>query len=497
MSPLPRSLLGFVIAVAALAPGLDAQLIPIRTVPVASGDQFRLLPSRTMGMGEVTYAVDDSLSDGWTHPAKGGRAPTAFIGSPTFYDIAQDRGAGRSFPVAGIFSSGAWSGGASLALQQIENTDGATFFWGGPTLDICCVGCCGGPRTLSEIYGRNLYASGYLGRQLGDGPWTVGLGLSLASLDAMDGVDLLYAGSDRIEQDGSITDVRMGAYREDGRDRLSLLLAHNRVSMEHDVTYTDWVWVDSLQAPVSERRLEANEDKTRTWAGQVGWERDLSAPGWRIGVSGTVNRKTHPKIPDYTIQNIPRDPGESWAWELGFGFSLTEASTVFAMDVALQPIWSNTWQVADTSDVSASGGRLEVGDRSIDNDFFFTNVLMRSGVAHTLDALELQAGIEVKSYDYELEQVDRVEETVRDQNESWIEWSPTFGAAYALSALDIRYGLRVTKGTGRPGVAGDVLPRAEAALAADADFLLAPGGALTLQEARVVTHQISVTIPVR
>jgi hypothetical protein len=263
------------------------------------------------------------------------------------------------------------------------------------------------------------------------------------------------------------------------------------------VTYTEWTW-DSLGVPSVDRRVDLNEDRTRTWAAQASWDRSLGAPGWRVGVSGTVNRKNHPKIPNYTIQNIPRDPGDTWAYELGFGFSVAQEASLFALDVALQPIWSNTWQEADTADVSASGGRLDVGDRSIENDFFFTNVQMRSGLSYRFEPITLQAGVEVRSYDYNLEQVDWVEQTVRDQDESWIEWSPTFGAAFSLGTLDVRYGLRVTTGTGRPGTS-DVffaVPAAEGSLASS-DFLVAPDGPLTLQDARVVTHQISVTLPVR
>jgi len=123
---------------------------------------------------------------------------------------------------------------------------------------------------------------------------------------------------------------------------------------------------------------------------------------------------------------------------------------------------------------------------------------MRSGISHVLDRLTLQAGVEVRSYDYELEQVDWVEEEVRDQDESWIEWSPTLGAVVSLPALDLRYGLRVTTGTGRPGTRSDGLLLApEGSLASDADFILAPEGPLTLRDARVLTHQLSVTLPVR
>ncbi|MBO76844.1 MAG: hypothetical protein CME17_05365, partial [Gemmatimonadetes bacterium] len=68
MMPMPRevkvfpdliriSLKLFLLAILA-GTGLTAQLIPIRTVPVASGDQFLTVPSETLGMGGVMIALD-------------------------------------------------------------------------------------------------------------------------------------------------------------------------------------------------------------------------------------------------------------------------------------------------------------------------------------------------------------------------------------------------------------------------------------------------------
>ncbi len=81
MMPMPRevkvspdllrlSLNLFLLAILA-GTGLTAQLIPIRTVPVASGDQFLTVPSGPLGMRGVMIALDDSLADGWVNPAKG------------------------------------------------------------------------------------------------------------------------------------------------------------------------------------------------------------------------------------------------------------------------------------------------------------------------------------------------------------------------------------------------------------------------------------------
>ena len=499
MDPRVRYFAGFAVAgaLAAAAIGLLAaeamgQLIPVRTVPVASGDQYRLVPSARMGMGSTRFAVDDTLADGWNHPARAAAlGTTLFLGSPTFYDISDDGGGGRSFPVAGLFAGSEWFGGASLALQQVENDPQQRWFF----TDICCFGNPGG--SLNQRFGRNVYASGFLGRSLGD-RWSVGVGVSTARLQAMDGVDLLYAGASNIDQSGDILDIRASVERRGETDRIGAIVALNRVTMAHDVTYDEWIWNDSTQTGEVVRRVEKNGDHTRTLATQLLWDRSLSAPGWRIGASATFNYKDHPKIPNYSIQNIPRDPGTTYAFEAGFGLSRSDERTLFALDVAVQPTWSDTWQNADSTDAANSNGRLSVGDRSIENEFSFLNLLLRAGLAHRVRAVELQAGLDIRSYAYTLEQFDWVDTTRREQDESWTEWAPTFGATLSLDVLDLRYGLRVTEGTGRPGLLQDFVGTGLETLAAlSNDFILAPGAPLTLQPARVVTHQIAVVIPVR
>ena len=48
-----------------------AQLISIKTVPIAQGDQFDIFPSQNAGMGGVSIAVADTLLDPFANPAKG------------------------------------------------------------------------------------------------------------------------------------------------------------------------------------------------------------------------------------------------------------------------------------------------------------------------------------------------------------------------------------------------------------------------------------------
>ena len=75
-----------------------------------------------------------------------------------------------------------------------------------------------------------------------------------------------------------------------------------------------------------------------------------------------------------------------------------------------------------------------------------------------------------------------------------MEWSPTLGAKAKFSEFEIGYQGRMTTGSGRPGVQWTG-QRADAALAAD--FIVAPSGPLTLQDALVITHRITVSVPIR
>jgi hypothetical protein len=76
-----------------------------------------------------------------------------------------------------------------------------------------------------------------------------------------------------------------------------------------------------------------------------------------------------------------------------------------------------------------------------------------------------------------------------------MEWTPTVGAAFRVGDVEFRYAGRFTTGTGQPGITAT--PEALMAREASSDFIVAPQGPLTLQEATVMTHQISARIPIR
>ena len=96
--------------------------------------------------------------------------------------------------------------------------------------------------------------------------------------------------------------------------------------------------------------------------------------------------------------------------------------------MVVEPIWSNTWVEAEADTTGPAAVEIRKGRRTIENEFFFSNVQMRMGMSYEFERATFHMGVEVRSYDYTLEQRDNLEGTMRDQDESWMEWTPSIGA---------------------------------------------------------------------
>jgi len=278
--------------------------------------------------------------------------------------------------------------------------------------------------------------------------------------------------------------------------------------MTDDVAYLDQVWNPATQQIAVRPRLERNHDQTNTWGAHVEYVRPLAATGWRIGWLATANRMSHPKLPEYELANvpaIPRDPGHSSAYNVGLGLSKARGPLTFGIDAIYEPIWSYTWADAASPVVTATGDTIPVGGRTVENHFRFSDGLLRMGVSRDVPlgslgkAAALQLGLTLRSVHYHLAQSDNVQAVAHALQEAWLEWTPTWGVSLRFPDLEIRYRGRVTKGTGRPGVAapsGFVAAGRDLALAGGS-ILVAPSGPISLQEVSTTTHQISISLPLR
>ncbi len=160
-----------------------------------------------------------------------------------------------------------------------------------------------------------------------------------------------------------------------------------------------------------------------------------------------MNRKSHPKIPNYDLANVPRDPGDSWAFDIGAGLGHQKGPLRFGVDVIYQPAWSQTWAEAVDTLRTEDGVLLQPGDHTIENDFFLSNLVLRLGLARESERWGFQLGVRASARETQLDQWNVVTATRRKQNESWMEWTPSLGAMVRFPDVEIRYAGWITTGT--------------------------------------------------
>jgi hypothetical protein len=488
----------------ALAAKASGQIIPIRSVPLAQGDQLLIFPTANLGMGGVSIALSDSLLDPFRNAAMGARVAAArlFI-APTVYGISRETGGGRTLPLAILGRAGPWFGGLAGAIQQVE--------YSGPIptppfpvgIDrVQTTAVLQNPLGLSDRSHGNAYLQASLGRVLTRSGLAVGGGVLWSRLRAVSGVDLLYPGSQGLTQSGHQLDLRLGLLKEwpDNRS-LEALVLHDRYSMTDDVGYLDLFWDAGTQQFVQIPRVEHNRDRATTTGVHLAYQRPLAASGWRIGWMGTVNFDRQPRIAADEIVTLPRDQGRSTAYNVGVGFSKTEGPSTFGLDAVYEPIWSTTWAVASAPVVTELGETIPAGGRTSENRFRFSNVVLRLGVSQDLPLADmskgvgLQLGLAVRSMHYRLVEQDHLAGTTQSFRDSWVEWSPTWGLSLRFPHLELHYRGRITNGTGRPSTFNVAFPNPLAA--SPTSILVPPGGTLGLAGVSTVTHQISLSLPLR
>lgn len=503
------------LALSALSPmsgTAGAQLIQIKTLPIADGDQWRIFPSANAGMAGVSIAVADSLLDPFVNPAKASRITPGrngtFFGSPTFYSVSENAGGGRTIPLGGIARFGSTFAAFDVALQEIDAISSPTTPIFPPGV-LTAGGVANAQITTTTPSRQNKYAFASVGRAFSSAGISVAASAQWSGLRDIDGVDLLYSGSAGIVQHGDALDARLGVTKEwsdgtkAGTRTLEAILLHDRFAMTHDVTWADQVWDPNTRIFSMRPRVDHNLDRTDTWGLHLAYSRPLADSGWRVGAIATGNLASHPKLPDYQISQvmvIPWDPGHSAAYDLGLGVSKANGPTTFGLDAIYEPIATHTWGEANGPIQTTSGTTIPDGGKTTENHFHFSNAILRTGIAHDLalgsdQRLRLQLGVALRSIDYTLDQLDHVSSVARSQDESWIEWTKTWGVSLHFSDLEMRYAGRVVTGTGRPGIVPNTQVFALDAVSGS-NVIAAPNGALTLTGVAVTTHQISISLPI-
>ncbi len=480
--------LHLVVFAAFLAAPLSAQLVTPKTVPVFQDEQFALFPTSRPGMSGVGIALDDTLGDPFSNPAKAARLRglTLFT-APYSHSISGNRGGGRTVPAGVMFGSSTWSGVAFGALQEMDRA--------GPTWNLA----------TSDQTGNNQYYMGTLARSLSNG---IALGISAfhADLSVVDGVDLLYQGSDAIKQSGSLSDVRLGATKEWEKGHvLEAVLVRSVTHMRHDVHFTTFTWDRVARVSQSTERTDVNLDETTILGAHTAYVKPVGSEGWRLGGVVTANRLSHPKIPNYVLQNVPRDPGSTNAFNFGVGANKERGPVSLAVELVLEPMSSTTWADMATDFKRTDGSVIPAGQRTMENHFVFRN--SRGGISggrkfgsdSTGDvSFAFNYGLSMHSISYNLTQTNNMTRTVRDQHEHWIEAGPSLGFLMHTKDMDISYAYRSMCGTGDCVSFGDSNEIVyNSPVAETGGIIAAPSSALRLQSGRESSHHFMISVPIR
>ena len=457
-----------------------AQLVVPRTVPVQQSGQFDLFPSQRASMAGASIALDDTLLDPFVNPAKttrlrGVNVFTELVG----HSVSMGGGGGQTVPVGVLASRGAWSGGALLALQSLDRSATTPFKNFGPRPS-------------------NHYTSLLLARQLPRGV-SVGASAFHAQLEGLDGMQGLYQGSDSVGLSGRVTDVRAGLTKQWARGKSAeLMVIHYRNDISHDVRFPIGAWDPNTRTVSTLNQFEHHDDRSRIIGAHAEFvmeNRDSSRFGWLA----TVNRLTHPKIPNYRFSNLPRDPGTTYAYNLGFGAARLADRSTFGLDVIYEPMLSHTWAEAGPGMTDESGVPIAPDTRTVENRFRFSNIKIAVGWSRDLQAradttyeTQIDFGLVLHRNSYRLRQENNLSGAVRHQQVAWTEWGPTFGLKMKLRPLEISYRMRLTCSPGACSLAqGDdvvVSPGGPAVIAA-------PGPVLGLDYGYVFTQRLSITLP--
>jgi hypothetical protein len=466
-----------------------AQLVTPKTVPVFQDEQFNVVPTSRPGLASSFITLEDTLGDPFVNPAKLTRLRGVSVAAtPYTHHITGERGGGQTFPVA-LYAAGAeWAGAVLGAYQNLERA--------GPTFN----------RPVNSRTSNNQYVSGLFARRMGT--LSVGASASHAGLEAIDGVDLLYAGSDGIEQHGSVSEFRLGVLKELGVGHsFELLGMHNRTDMTHDVHFTTWTWDPVARQTVITQRQEQNLDQTHIWGVHSRYYRPVGANGWRVGGLVTANRLSHPKIPNYVLQNVPRDPGDTYGYNLGVGAGRLAGPTTFFVDLVIEPMRSETWADMERDTVDVTGTVLRAGTKTIENSFNFHNSKARVGAGHVFpvsddssQTISVDAALSVYTIGYGLRQTNNIARTTRNQAERWAEMSQSLGVRFRTREIEVSYAYRRTcgnQGCGEDENRGIVFAAEGFALASAGGIIAAPSAPLFLQSGTQSSHRFGVVVPIR
>ncbi len=457
----------------------SAQYIEVKSLPVATGSQLELFPSSNRSMGGVNIGLSDSLGDLFNNPGNNYSvsANSIFV-QPNIYTVSGNLGSALTLPVTYVFNRESYFGAITYAFQKFEKANLSNDFFWYPSDE----------KAFADRNVNNNFVFFSLGKRLSEPGLSIGMSGFWAGLKGIGGIDLLYRNNGGVKEDGYIAEIRSGVFYKKDEITFEAVALYNHFKMEHEVkSISPWFW----SAPFW--NIEKHLDKTDTYGIHLAYNREDKSSGITYGFISTVNYKNHPKIPNYTIMNIPRDPGNSWAFNFGLGLGYEKPGTRVGFDFIFEPILSHTWANAEEAVTTVSGNTIAAGDKTVENHFTFTNTIIRAGLEKTYGLLKLKIGLQIYTRSYELDQSDYQFKTTNGVSVSWAEYTWTWGTDIHFKYFDLMYSGHILTGAGIPGVRNNLI-FIENALSTN-DIIAAPSGEITKDYKTTTFHMFLISCP--
>lgn len=248
----------------------------------------------------------------------------------------------------------------------------------------------------------------------------------------------------------------------------------------------------------------ANENRYHGWALSAEYRRMLS-DRIRAGIQLTGNWKIHDAIPNYPISGSAAEgvPGKVRAFDLGFGLSWKNETTLLGLDLIYEPITIEMRSEAPQTWVDFLDKRLRLTMSPLLFQYSFHNRIVRLGMETRLsESLRVRFGVKTKMYNYDFVHFDQDDEN-QIQNE-WTEVVLTAGASVTSHKLEFLPCLRMTNGTGIvSSSSGPIIFSGEArrptqyfeadkAAAYSTDIIVRPGDSSVLKPVPVISIQMTI-----
>lgn len=411
---------------------LSAQGIQVKTVPILACDQFAAPPSFRDDMGGVTLALRDAHNDIWSNPALFMDLKSHLILAPRLNHWNYDRETSWSYYSNNPYTSLEETASSNhlLSLPAGMAVKGGRLYGAG----LITAQSVGAENTNKANFEASNYAVSLRGGALFPAANVAfGLGFDAARIHGVDGVYLLYPDATRLTQRGWARSLQAGlaGWRKNG-DLWQTSLGYHQYHMKQTAQAVE------------------NKDENEGWYGTASYTRALSK-NLDVALAVAYDWKHHPKIPDYPLAGIPRDPGNTRGLNIGLGCSWREDKTLAGFDIIYEPIDVKTWADAAADEKLWDGRIIRKGDVTVRNDYQFHNLILRGGAQiQPLHWLSLRTGSQVRFYSYDYYQNDFIQQIERrgKPQRAWTEFTWTGGASVHLNRVEIAYSLRLLMGTG-------------------------------------------------